>query len=660
MGLPGRSSMEEDDSVKLWKMFIVPLIMALLIPAMPVSMAEGTGSAPAQGYRAMEDYTKVHWFVECGDQRLDITGATGQNTVLTVDATPQTSWTISAQFVRVRNSELVPFDGQLDVTRHCSWESEGLTCDDGKVTLPEGEGVYTVTGRFTDEEGQLYVCDIRFDVSEDHVAPRPRLRTRAATLTVEQKVDQLVQECLSKGFDTQYEKALWFHDWLIYNANYDFSYHYYDADGVLLYGTGVCDSYSKAFKLLLDGVGIENERVIGEEIKHAWNSVKLDGVWCHIDCTWDDPGTGGDENHNYFGMSAALTGRDHTWSGSYPTADSLANYYPLRTGQPCFTTLEEFDSIIVSQVNKKANPITALYVGGNPDMQVQDLMQTWMGENNWKYGVLDNSWSYTDYSVTINVEYTDPWEKPGKHLDPPVKAPDFALNGPNGTYKLSDYGDNAVVLIIGRTVCSNTLNLLSRLSGQLSDLNDDGVEVLVSMNDAEKASDLSGVMSDLPGYRYTYNCGDLMWTYLYAAGYPKNQGVTFPCVFVIDDQGKITYYSTGFVYDTGELLGEINAVAPGKKGEYEAVIPKSLTELREEVFANTGFESIDLTNGRLITIRSGAFAGCEKLARIRIPRTVTTIEDGAFTGAENVVIVCADGSAAYRFAVANGLEYILE
>jgi len=507
MGLPGRSSLEEDDSVKLWKMFILPLIMALLILAMPVSMAEGTGSAPAQGYRAMEDYTKVHWFVECGDQRLDITGATGQNTVLAVDATPQTSWTISAQFVRVRNSELVPFDGELDVTRHCSWESDDLTWDDGGVTLPEGEGVYTVTGRFSDEEGHLYVCEFRFDVSEDHVAPGPRLRARAAATTVEQKVNQLVQECQSKGFNTQYEKAVWFHDWLIYNANYDWSYTNYDADGVLLMGTGVCDSYSKAFKLLLDGVGIENERVTSWEMNHAWNIAKLDGIWCHIDCTWDDPGTGGDENHDYFGMSAALIGRDHTWSGSYPAAESLANYYPMRNGQPCFVTQSEFDSILTSQITKKANPIMAVYVGSDPDLSPFELFQEWMSGNSRWQDVQACIFHITQYSLTIEVTY---WDS-------------------------SEYTD-----------------------------------------------------------------------------------------------------------------------------EYEAVIPKGLTELNEEVFANTGFESIDLTNGHLTTIRSGAFAGCKKLARIRIPRSVTTIENGAFTGTENVVIVCADGSAAYRFAVANGLEYILE
>lgn len=33
---------------------------------------------------------------------------------------------------------------------------------------------------------------------------------------------------------------------------------------------------------------------------HAWNRVKVDGVWYYIDCTWDDPVGGGAENYQYF------------------------------------------------------------------------------------------------------------------------------------------------------------------------------------------------------------------------------------------------------------------------------------------------------------------------------------------------------------------------
>lgn len=109
-----------------------------------------------------------------------------------------------------------------------------------------------------------------------------------------QKADWIVSNYISSGMSEK-EKALVLHNWLIYNAYYDLSYSIYTADGVLVKGTGVCDSYSKAYSMLLDKAGIENKRVTGVAKEgHAWNLVRVGGQWYHVDCTWDDP-TGGPE-----------------------------------------------------------------------------------------------------------------------------------------------------------------------------------------------------------------------------------------------------------------------------------------------------------------------------------------------------------------------------
>ena len=147
-------------------------------------------------------------------------------------------------------------------------------------------------------------------------------------ITIEQKVEQLVAECKESGSTTEYAMALWFHDWLIYHADYDETRTEYGADGVLLKGRGVCQSYTTAYKLLLDWVGIENMIVVAPEMDHTWNIAKINGIWTHIDCTWDDPvsgcepnnlARGGMENHQYFGLSDADMAKDHTWNRSdYP------------------------------------------------------------------------------------------------------------------------------------------------------------------------------------------------------------------------------------------------------------------------------------------------------------------------------------------------------
>ena len=141
----------------------------------------------------------------------------------------------------------------------------------------------------------------------------PTVYSASIEAAVTAKVEQLASECRASGAKGDFEIAVWMHDWLIYNANYDESLTIYGADGVLLNGTGVCQSYTLAYELLLNAMGIENIRVtsVNMEPSHTWNLVKMEGNWYHVDCTWDDPvdddprTMGGYENHSYFGLSDA-------------------------------------------------------------------------------------------------------------------------------------------------------------------------------------------------------------------------------------------------------------------------------------------------------------------------------------------------------------------
>ena len=76
--------------------------------------------------------------------------------------------------------------------------------------------------------------------------------------------------------------------------------------GVLIEGKGVCESYAKAFQLILNYCGIDNIYVTGYAGEaHGWNLVQLDdGRWYWYDLTWDDQaefmlGV----SHNYFCVS---------------------------------------------------------------------------------------------------------------------------------------------------------------------------------------------------------------------------------------------------------------------------------------------------------------------------------------------------------------------
>lgn len=82
------------------------------------------------------------------------------------------------------------------------------------------------------------------------------------------------------------EKALFLHDYLATHAQYDTGS---DAYTILTKGTGVCQAYTLAYRLLLNRVGIPSGTVSSENLHHIWNLVQIGDSWYHVDVTWDDP-----------------------------------------------------------------------------------------------------------------------------------------------------------------------------------------------------------------------------------------------------------------------------------------------------------------------------------------------------------------------------------
>ena len=221
--------------------------------------------------------------------------------------------------------------------------------------------------------------------------------------TVEEKVDWIAGKCREAGMTEEWDIALWLHDWLIYNANYDYTYSIYRPEGVLLNGTGVCQSYAEAYELLLDEFGIENTLLSAFEMNHAWNLVKIDGEWCHVDCTWDDPNEGGGyENHNYFGMTDKMIGADHVWNkNSYVACTSKINYYPIRMGYLVCETEEEFYAILNEQAALRNEQIDIYYIGGDPYFSMAEYFYDWYSNNYSKYQI--GGWGYIDYGAMLSL-----------------------------------------------------------------------------------------------------------------------------------------------------------------------------------------------------------------------------------------------------------------
>ncbi len=134
---------------------------------------------------------------------------------------------------------------------------------------------------------------------------------------------------------TDIEKALALHDYLINTAEYDMSVYdapdttselSYTAYGVLVNKIGVCQSYSFAYKYLLDiRCGIETQYAPSDAMGHVWNKVLIDGKYYHVDVTWDDPvddRLGNVGHSNFLKSDTAFTSHYGYDTESYPCTDT--------------------------------------------------------------------------------------------------------------------------------------------------------------------------------------------------------------------------------------------------------------------------------------------------------------------------------------------------
>ena len=165
----------------------------------------------------------------------------------------------------------------------------------------------------------------------------------------DEKLAGIANEASKKSSD--FDRVLFVHDYLVDNSRYDTetaasgnadSYGH-TAYGCIVLGSGVCDSYSKAFMCILQKINIECMYVRGVanngsgSENHAWNIAKLDGEYYQFDITWDDPvmsdGSDG-KQYDYFGITTEEIKADHAFDNeaAYPVCTATDNNYFIHEG----------------------------------------------------------------------------------------------------------------------------------------------------------------------------------------------------------------------------------------------------------------------------------------------------------------------------------------
>ena len=171
----------------------------------------------------------------------------------------------------------------------------------------------------------MFWVDYEYDymVYSDSVAFSPKYRlTEDEVKTMQDSVNDKIDEIITEvnKLDSDYEKELYIHDYIIENTEYDISTLEKMGDtvhSVLVSGKSICEGYARTVQILLDKLGIENYLVTGdtesdgEILPHMWNIVNIDGDNYHLDVTWDDLNDEFDTVYFYFNVTDEYISRDH-------------------------------------------------------------------------------------------------------------------------------------------------------------------------------------------------------------------------------------------------------------------------------------------------------------------------------------------------------------
>ena len=138
-----------------------------------------------------------------------------------------------------------------------------------------------------DNQEIVYGLWPQYDVSQQEVA--------AKTAQIEQAAQAVISSVITSDM-TQLQQIVAIHDYLVLNCSYDTSvetnsapHDAYTAYGALVKQKAVCQGYAAAFQLLMQKLGIPGLVVQSTAMNHAWNMVRYNGEWYHVDATWDDP-----------------------------------------------------------------------------------------------------------------------------------------------------------------------------------------------------------------------------------------------------------------------------------------------------------------------------------------------------------------------------------
>ena len=205
--------------------------------------------------------------------------------------------TATIDFGTTFNDLLQSADGERLITDAFQLSINALLLDHPEIFYLDVTKLYMYTESTKNISGTTYRVSIGPDDGQSYLSEG--FYSESDVIIAESQIEEELNNIIDGLSGNTYNKVKQVHDYLIDNVTYDsdsnldMSHSIY---GALINNLAVCDGYAKAYKYILDNIGISCVEVCGvaqnsngEIENHAWNDVLIDGTWYAVDVTWDDP-----------------------------------------------------------------------------------------------------------------------------------------------------------------------------------------------------------------------------------------------------------------------------------------------------------------------------------------------------------------------------------
>lgn len=206
------------------------------------------------------------------------------------------------------------------------------------------------------------------EILPEYLFDKKKVREHQAAM--ESRVRKLIQPAVSMS-DVQKEQYI--HDFICTHVRYDKLKKPYSHEiiGPLGQGVGVCEGIAKTVKILCDALGIWCIIAISDanpdkkiKYRHAWNIVKVEGRYYHLDATFDNS-LGGEEviRYDYFNLNDRLIFKDHEPLLCEGVECSDGDRYYYKENKLSFTRMEDVGNRALQAIRKK-RPLVFQWRGG--------------------------------------------------------------------------------------------------------------------------------------------------------------------------------------------------------------------------------------------------------------------------------------------------------